>query len=329
MSGLVGVILAGGRGRRMGALGDEFPKALLPVANLPLAAHHLRLLHGLGVRTVHVVLGHRGAEVAAALGDGSAHGVRIRYAEQGAPLGSAHALGCLRPHLVGPFLLTLGDYFFVAPHAARLVRRLESGASAIAAMREPDPRLLREACALEVDGEGRVLDVVEKPAAPRSDLKGCGFYALQPEVLDAVARTPRTALRDEYELTVSLELYVRAGGALYAEEVFDWDVNLTRPDDLLHCNLRWLAQERRNELVADDAEVGAGARLERAVVGGGARVAGAARLRESVVFPGARVDAGRPLRRVLVTPRHTIPCSVGPAAPRAFGRTGWSGPLSP
>ena len=44
MSGVAGVILAGGRGRRMGPLGEEFPKALLPVANEPLIAHHLRLL---------------------------------------------------------------------------------------------------------------------------------------------------------------------------------------------------------------------------------------------------------------------------------------------
>ena len=312
MSALTGVILAGGQGSRMGALGQEYPKALLPIADEPVIAHHLRLLEGLGVRRVYIVTGHRGQDLTRALGDGGAYGVQLEYVDQGARLGTAHALGRVRHAVRDPFLLVLGDYYFVPSEPERMLRRLADGTSAIAVKREPDPALIREACAPELDATGRVVDIVEKPAVPKTDLKGCGFYALQPEFFDAVARTPRTALRDEYELTVSLELFVRAGHALYAEEIITRDTNLTRPEDVLACNLEWLERAGRTALVADGASVDAGLELRQCVVGRGARVEGSADLEQVVVFPGAHLEASGLLRRALVTSAGRISCGPPP-----------------
>jgi glucose-1-phosphate thymidylyltransferase len=298
----VGVILAAGRGRRMGALGEEYPKALLPVANEPLIGHHLRLLSGLGVRTVYLIVGHRGPDLMSALGAGERYGVTLRYVTQDAPLGSAHALGCLRPWISQPFLLILGDYYFSASDPGRLLRRLREGTAAIAAKREPNRRLLTEACAIQVDQDGRVVHIAEKPIAPASSLKGCGFYALQPEMFDAVARTPRTALRDEYELMVSLEFYVKAGHRLHAEEIVVWDAHFTSPQDVLECNMQWLAKAGRSELVGNEARIADGVRLERAVVGNHAQVNSRSVLRDVVVFSGATLASGPVVERALVTP---------------------------
>lgn len=312
LNGYVGVILAAGQGKRMGPLGEEYPKALLPVANEPLISHHLRLLHSLGVRKIFVIVGHCAPRVVQALGGGEAYGVDIQYVEQGASLGSAHALGRVRSKVQGPFLLVLGDYYFWPSDPHRLVRRLEEGrGSAISVKREPDRRLLSEACELQVNPEGRVLKIVEKPSAPGGDLKGCGFYALQPEVFDAVARTPRTALRDEYELSVSLQLYLEAGHCLYSEEVIVWDSNLTRPEDLLECNLHWLAHQGRNELIAEGARIEQGTTLERTLVGVDAWIASNSTLREVVVFPGAKVSGDSVLGRTLATPNGLYPCCRG------------------
>jgi NDP-sugar pyrophosphorylase family protein len=290
----------------MGPLGEHYPKPLLPVANEPLIAHHLRLLAGLGVRRVFVVVGFRGADVEREVGDGRRFGLEVRSVEQGPALGSAHALGRLRSEIDGPVIVLLGDYYF-SPTAAgdprRLVERLAAGCSVMVAKREPDLGLLREACELTTDADGRVTAIVEKPASPAGDLKGCGVYALTREIFDAVARTPRTALRDEYELSVALELFVAAGNPLYAEEIVGWDVNLTRPDDLLECNWKWLRQPGRDELVAEGARIAPGIRLTRAVIGGGSTVAGVAALEDVVVFPGTRLTAGpAELSSALVTP---------------------------
>ncbi len=299
------VILAAGRGARMGELGRQYSKALLPVGDTPVIGHHLQMLRGLGIRDVIVVVGHRAADVVRELADGAPYGVRIQYVEQTVQLGIAHAVGRVRPAVAGPFVLLLGDYFFWADAPQRLLGRLDGGASAIAAKRERDPSLIASACELHTNGQQRVTAVVEKPSRPTSDLKGCGFYALQPIIFDYIAVTPRTALRDEYEISVSLDLLIRGGHDVYAEEVGLWDCNFTVPVDILNCNMEWLQRVGRREYVSPGAVIEQGVTMDRVVVASTARVSRHAKLDEVVVMAGATVRQGEVLQRVLVTPEAT------------------------
>ncbi len=309
MSDFVGVILAAGRGSRMGALGENYPKALLPVANEPLIAHHLRLMCSLGISEVYIVVGYRAVDIVRVIGDGQQFGMTVHYVEQGTPLGSAHAVGRVIPYINTPFLLTLGDYYFSAGEPERLIQHLRDGQSAIAAKHEPERRLIIESCELQVDQDDRVLSIVEKPRAPLTNLKGCGFYALRPEFFDAVSRTPRTALRDEYEISISLDLYIQAGNAVYAEDIIAWDSNFTRPDDVLDANLQWLAQNHQEVLIAEDVQVGSEAQLERVLIGSGCRIDGEpADLKEVVVFPGTHLHSDGSIERTLITPKYSVPC---------------------
>lgn len=299
------VILAAGRGTRMGELGQRHPKALLPVGDAPVVGHHLRMLRKLGIQDVIVVIGYRGADVVRELADGAGYGVRIRYIEQHMQLGIAHAVGRVRSEIAGPFLLLLGDYFFWAEAPERLVARLDAGASAITTKREPDPRLVAAACEVRTDDRQRVTAVVEKPHRPASDLKGCGFYAFQQVIFDYVGVTPRTALRDEYELSVSIDLLVRAGHDVFAEDVRIWDCNLTVPVDMLDCNMEWLRRVGRRLFVSPDAVVEEDVMMDRVVICAGARVSRHTKLDEVVVMPGATVLEGAVLRRALVTSEAT------------------------
>lgn len=313
MSHYVGAILAAGRGSRMGILGQSYPKPLLPVANKPLIAHHLQMLRSLGIKEVYIVVGHEAAQIAKTLENGVDYGVRITYVDQGPALGSAHALGRLAPYIDSPFLLLLGDYYFSAPRLARILQRaIVTGGSIMAAKREPDRQALCEACTLHVDEEGRILRIVEKPKVPTTDLKGCGIYLFQPEIFDAVRRTPRTALRDEYELSISVEIYIQAGYSLYAEEVIEWDMNFTRPVDVLRCNLAWLEQHGRSELVGGGVRMAVGTRLEQAIVGDDVVVAEPSVLREVVVFRGVHLQGESHIERALVTPDRIIACPEEP-----------------
>jgi MurNAc alpha-1-phosphate uridylyltransferase len=112
------MILAAGRGERMRPLTLERPKPLLEVGGVPLIVHHLRALARAGFVDVVVNLSWLGDRIRNFLGDGSAHGVSIRYSEEGPePLetggGIAHALPLLGSE---PFLVVNGDVWTDYPY---------------------------------------------------------------------------------------------------------------------------------------------------------------------------------------------------------------------
>ncbi len=105
------MILAAGRGERMRPLTLERPKPLLEAGGAPLIVHHLRALAAAGFEDVVVNLSWLGGQIRSALGDGSRHGLRLHYSEEGPePLetggGIFRALPLLGP---GPFLVLNGD----------------------------------------------------------------------------------------------------------------------------------------------------------------------------------------------------------------------------
>jgi MurNAc alpha-1-phosphate uridylyltransferase len=107
------MVLAAGRGERMGTLTADQPKPLLAIGDRSLIEHHVVRLASSGVTEIVVNLSYRGEQIRAALGDGSRYGVPIRYSEEGEPPletagGIVHAL----PLLGGePFLVVSSDVY--------------------------------------------------------------------------------------------------------------------------------------------------------------------------------------------------------------------------
>lgn len=111
MSDCVAMILAAGRGERMRPLTDHTPKPLLPVAGKPLIVHHIERLAAAGFRQLVINHAHLGEQIVAALGDGAAFGVQIRYsAEAPAALETGGGIFQALPLLgAAPFLVINGD----------------------------------------------------------------------------------------------------------------------------------------------------------------------------------------------------------------------------
>ncbi|HEX9891947.1 MAG TPA: sugar phosphate nucleotidyltransferase, partial [Actinomycetota bacterium] len=86
------VIMAGGRGQRLRPLTDKVPKPLLRVGGRSIVERIILSLAEAGIRDIGIVVGDTQAEIRAAVGDGSAWGVRVTYIEQDAPRGLAHAV---------------------------------------------------------------------------------------------------------------------------------------------------------------------------------------------------------------------------------------------
>lgn len=107
------MILAAGRGERMGALTATQPKPLLTIGGRPLIEHHVARLAASGIDEIVINLSYRGAQIRKHLGDGARFGVSIAYSEEGEPPletagGIVHALPLLG---LEPFLLVNSDIF--------------------------------------------------------------------------------------------------------------------------------------------------------------------------------------------------------------------------
>jgi NDP-sugar pyrophosphorylase family protein len=314
----VGAILAAGKGARMNPFSDRSPKPMLPILNRPLLAHQIEVMRTAGITDVYIVVGFLGVIVASQLGGGAQYGVNLHFVEQQSTLGLAHAVGALESLIHGPFLLMLGDIFFHLNAPLRpLIDEVVTGKAnaTLVSMCDPDPESVRRNFVIKADDAGRVQRVIEKPRYSDSRLKGCGIYVFDQHVFDAIRRTPRTAMRDEYEITDSIQILVDDGYLVRHRSIVERDLNLTRPEDLLYINLLELQRAGLARLVARDVRLPAGATIERSVIGAGVVIDHPIRISNSVILPNVHVTSASDLDCVVMDPEHSVYC---PDAGRAF-----------
>lgn len=306
-----GVILAAGRGTRMGPFSENYPKPVLPVGNRPLIQRHIETMRDLGIRDIVVLVGHKGFEVSKVLGDGHALGVNIRYVEQTSMLGIAHAVGRLEPHVHDPFLLLLGDIFFVPGDMQRMFRLLEEqgGGAVLGTKDEDNPEAICRNFSVVLSPDGFVTRVVEKPRHTSNRLKGVGVYLFDVTVFDAIRRTPRSAMRDEYEITDSIQVMIDDGYPVRAcDSVLD-DVNLTTPGDLLSCNLMLARSAPGGVLVGANTRVPSLDQVRSSVIGSNVVVRHSIAISNSLIFDDTDVNSTAGFENLILTPHGTIDCN--------------------
>lgn len=194
-----GVVLAGGKGTRLGELTRVTNKHLLPVGPLPMVYYPIRKLIGAGIRDILLVSGteHMG-DFVELLGSGRTLGCSLTYRVQDEAGGIAQALGLAADFCADrSCVVLLGDNIFRDPLQPLLADAArQPGHAWIALKRVPDPG--RYGVAELVDG--RIVGIEEKPARPRSDLAVAGIYLYPPEVFTIVP-TLTPSRRGELEIT--------------------------------------------------------------------------------------------------------------------------------
>src|SRR5262245_23674836 len=194
-----GVILAGGKGTRLGELTKVTNKHLLPVGPYPMVYHPLKKLVGVGIQEILLVSGteHMG-DFVELLGSGAAHGCTLTYRVQDEAGGIAQALGlaelfCGRERCV----VILGDNVFLDPLGPVLSQARDYPNHAwVTLKRVPDPKRYGVA---ELRGE-RVVGIEEKPERPKSDFAVAGVYIYPPDVFEVI-RGLKPSRRGELEIT--------------------------------------------------------------------------------------------------------------------------------
>lgn len=300
---IVGAILAAGKGSRIRPLNMELPKPLLPVCNQPIMAYHIQEMRNLGIKEIFIVVGHLGSKIKKYFGGGKKFGVKIHYVKQKERLGIAHAVGQLEPYIKHPFLLYLGDIFYVSRNLKKMITlfRKNSAGGVLAVKREKNPELIKRNFSLIMDKGNRVKRVIEKPRYVTNDLKGCGIYLFDLPIFDAIRNTPRTAMRDEYEITNSIQLLIDYGYPVYAANVISWDMNITFAQDLLECNLQQLKKMGKRKLIDTTAKVKAPELVKSSVIGPKVIISQPVGITDSVVFQRVKINDQKEILNSIVT----------------------------
>ena len=211
---LRGVILAGGKGTRMGELTKVTNKHLLPVGPYPMVYHPLKKMIGAGVTEIMLVSGteHMG-DFVELLGSGKGHNCRLTYRVQDEAGGIAQALGLAELFCTGArCLVLLGDNIFGDPLTGLVEKANTRPDWAWIGLKEVhDPGRYGVA---ELDGE-RVTRIEEKPAEPRSNTAVVGIYIYPPDVFEVV-KTLKPSARGELEITDVNNHYLREGRMGYS-----------------------------------------------------------------------------------------------------------------
>jgi glucose-1-phosphate thymidylyltransferase len=254
-----GLILSGGKGTRLRPLTYTSAKQLVPVANKPVLFYGIEALAEAGIRDIGMVVGDTQAEIRAAVGDGSAWGVRVTYIEQDAPRGLAHAVLISEPFIGSDaFVMYLGDNLLnkgITAFVEEFVR--EKPAAQILLARVPDPAMFGVA---ELSG-GRVVRLVEKPQEPKSDLALVGVYMFSSAVFESVKRIGPSP-RNELEITDAIQDLIDRGLDVRPHIVDGWWKDTGKLEDMLEANRLILETMERRIDGTTDAE----SRIEGKVV---------------------------------------------------------------
>src|SRR5918912_490077 len=173
------LVLSGASGTRLRPITHTSAKQLVPVANKPVLFYGLEAIAEAGVREVGIVVGDTADEIREAVGDGSRFGIEVTYIPQEAPLGLAHAVLIAQDFLGDDdFVMYLGDNFIVGGITGLVDEfRTEHPDAQILLTQVPNPTSFGVA---ELDENGRVKGLEEKPKQPKSDLALVGVYLFTP-----------------------------------------------------------------------------------------------------------------------------------------------------
>lgn len=319
------IVLVGGEGTRLRPLTYGTPKPMVPIMNVPFLARTLERLYAADIREIILAAGYMPQAIVDYFGDGTQIGMKVTYAIEETPLGTAGALKNVEPQITGPFFVLNGDVLTSLDlRAMREYHEQKGGLGTLHLIRVKDPSPF--GCVVHGE-DGRITAFVEKPPkgeAPTDEINA-GTYLLEREILDFIPSGRNVSIE-----RATFPEVIAAGRALYAYTTADYWLDLGRPEQYLaaHRDVLSGAMPLRVEPgingdgsealrghpgvippihVAADVVVDASARLgPNVVLGRGCSIGADASVRESVLWERVSVGTGAVIEEAIVASGVTI-----------------------
>ena len=310
------VIMAGGEGTRLRPLTSNQPKPMLPMANIPMMEHVVNLLRQHGFEEIVVTVAFMANAIRTYFGDGSEFGVRMVYATESTPLGTAGSVRNARDELDERFLVLSGDVLTDIDLAQVVAFHEERGGLATLALKAVDNPL--EFGIVITSEDGAIERFLEKPTWGQvfSDTINTGIYVLEPEIFDFIPEgVPVDFSADSFPRALAagkpLYGYVADG---YWEDVGTLEAYLSAHHDILDQRVQvdingfqlrpgvWLGKGAEIDpsvvidgpaVIGDNCVIGPGARLgQYCTLGRNVRAGDNAVLQRSVVHDNSYLGSG-------------------------------------
>jgi glucose-1-phosphate thymidylyltransferase len=268
------LVLSGGKGTRLRPLTFTCAKQLIPVANKPILGYVLDQVAATGVKQVGVITApETGQYVKDYVADGSAWGLGVDYIPQ-EPLGLAHAVKTAQPFLADDsFVMCLGDNVTGQGLNAFVKKFQKERLDALIILKEVDnPSSFGIA---QLDGEGNIVRLVEKPKTPMGNLAIIGTYLFSSKVHKAITKI-KPSWRRELEITDAIQEMINMGFTVKAEILNSWWLDTGKKDDILSANAKildaYIARDIKGEVAGSTVDgrvkVDAGAKVINSTIRG-------------------------------------------------------------
>ncbi|NIP39593.1 MAG: glucose-1-phosphate thymidylyltransferase [Candidatus Dadabacteria bacterium] len=291
------LVLAGGTGTRLRPLTYTMAKQLVPVANKPIINYVINDIKNTGIKEIGIIVSPETGDQIKAEISRTDWGLNISYIPQDKPLGLAHTVVVAKDFLNDDsFVMYLGDNLIQGgiKNIVETYNKTECD-SVIMLKQVSNPSMFGVA---EINENGDIIGLVEKPTNPVSDLALVGIYVFSNHIHNAISNIKPSG-RGELEITDAIQMLLGSGRNVKSVILNNWWLDTGKKDDLLEANRVVLDElikininskpDAKSEIIGR-VEIGKGCEISNSRIRGPVVIGDGVKVRDSFIGPYTSID---------------------------------------